>query len=368
MEDFCALEGYLARQAACGLFLTARGRVFSYYRQGEAAQLRYRVDNADSAITAVEYRDAGWQQTCAVGRFVIYQSAGASALAMPRDDLSLQKKKRVAMLVGWFLVFVCVFLWGQTLLEGGAIFDQTHASRLLFPTLTLLAMIRAGAQTRIYFTLKREQKCYADKRRKAPRPKSAGEYRLQHLFIAGILVFVSYAVFYHAASKQIGTYTPSSVHPTVALSHIESTPDLFPAVQLSPEEDGPRYNTCNFYQGTRSLWMPQQCEVRQMLEERSEKVPEGGQAYAPQLQTNFYRIRWDFLADWLIWNTQRDHTFQQVRLTEDARFDRLLQCFSDAGGSVMIAQKGKAVLLVQYQGKESPETLLAAIAGMEAFS
>ncbi len=365
------IESWLGDMAARGWHFFRRGLLTAVFTRGEPEQVRYRCEIAKKSSPDFQdrvefYRQGGWEYVASDGHLQIFRTPGDSAI--PEIHTDPQEQAGTLRPLFWtclrrlgaaLLLLAAVFL-PYSLLYGnyltglvlrGSVADCAliilMASILVWTGLGVLAVFQKAKDLRQGLPLEHKKK-YS--KVLVSRPAFLLAVVLVFLFIAANLVV-------QVSEQKFILPLPQGDLPVVRIA------DLAPEAPLYPTEAAEKLDTAlNIYWTESSLLVPKQWNSTEYAGLLTEVVP-----FDTLLVTSCYEARNNWLAARLAaglvdYAPGRDiYGYDGSKLLETEASFAALWKYHNGNFHEIIAQEGKYVYHVYYQGRVPADTLLELI-------
>lgn len=364
-RDPAGMESWLTHMAAKGFHFQENGEIFVWFVKGPPKSVRYRLD-AISPLSPVPDRERcaqaeelGWRYIDELGDFSVYLCEDPAAPELHTDPVTqgytmdaLAKKLRrdIVSSVGNFL-FLGAMLYLGLLFHNTPVLSlvEHHGYVLSLAVFVLELFLLPASLVQTFHTLALRRRLRAglpmehntDYRRKA----TLGKITLFFLFL--LLIAYAYGGIRSAVSS-----------PLWFVSEKHASPLSFSLAELEdPPGPPPGYTYCVSCDW--SFLAPTQCRTVEVATIPGRVGPDGGK-YTPQLQMDYYKLAFPFLAGPLLEDLARKENTLWHEVTQSG-LDRVL---ASDDQRFLLLQKGGQVLRVEYSGTADLVAVLPELTAM----
>ncbi|KXL53216.1 hypothetical protein CLNEO_11870 [Anaerotignum neopropionicum] len=373
--DITQVETYFSHMASKGCFVIKMWGNFATFEKRTPQKTKYRLEpygqkgKEPPEDMRIYYEEQGWKYICKMGYFHLYQATREDATEIHTDP-AIQAETFVNLNKSldsyfWLSVFMFSLFGGMiiysTLIINPVYFDAKYGSG--FPN-----------QIIIFLYLFLIWQTYQDHRKmKKIKEQLESGVKIVHCdrykptyrryFIYAFPLVCAFLMFYsvHYSDKSywyadLSTYEGN--YPAIPITALETNLNF-----ISPYDDEYEGNYENIIIFHWSAVAPEAYTV-----EEYGQIPEGvtednAEADFPCIKTEYYRMRFQFLAKILFREVIKDNVnrdfFETVQYHElhDTQFDQATLVLAD-DTQMFFARKGTKVVFIEYYGNENLETVV----------
>lgn len=365
--DVDVLERYFENMSAKGYFIERIG-ILAHYRKGEPRSRKYQLEPLTRQETAPPqeaqeaYSEAGWDYVCTIsGLFHLYQANRDSPMELHTDPVTqgyiyqqLEKKLRTSFWIAVVIlplsvamILCSVFLNGQPLLYAVR-YGQSVAMGILALLGIYETLTTSQRMMKIHRMTEQLKTGIPISRKKSRRP-----WRINSVVNVVTLLLASYLLLvpiYSMTSKWDALLTDySGKIPTISLSSMEEE-----GFVPEPDSDGnARYSNSISYSW--SDMAPEQYTIRERGVIPGRRWDDNSGEYSPSLTTEFYRLRFGFLAEPLLEELLEKELvffrYKPIMYREllDSAFDRAIVVKINES-QMLFGASGSKVIYCSYHG------------------
>ena len=360
--DMAEHESWYTHMAQQGLFLKKKGTFFTYFEQRPSQKMKYRIEVSKKALEDAQidfYESAGWEYVTHYNYFHVFRSpAEINAPEIhtdPVEQANTLKDLNRMLMANWIVTIIAGMIyfgmaWAIFFLDGTPIRQLVQGattSQLFLPIFMLLIMLQTAQAALSIRRLKKNLQSGIPLQHDIPWQKKSGR-NAWHIFYLSIAIMGCVLSFSQLYVMDYGSLDEDDVRfPSVNLVAVEQDD------QLTVGEDwfrGKNYH--NMYSTGWNPFTKTQYTVDQTGVVPNRQWADESGVYEPSIQTEFYELRFRFLAEPLASDLMKWYGRFDLRIPSnvaDGRFDKLYTR-EDYPKIEVAAVKGKKVVYVRYFG------------------
>jgi len=316
------------------------------------------------------YEEQGWEYICTTGLFHVYKSTRENATEIHTDPITqgetfgyLNKRLRFFfLLITTLYLFSGGMIFYPILIDKHWIYFSTEYGGITSKiTIIILFVITISQSLRDYRKIKKLKEQLESGVRINHNQRFKPQYHLYFSFVIPLIILIpmfSINSYTSNTSWQKSLVEYDRKLPTVSLTKLENNPNF--SIVYDDDSEGLYENYIEYHW---SELAPEVYIIEEQGQIEGEMWDDNSGTYSPSIQTEFFLMRFQFLAkplfEELIEYTTERHHYKKVEYHElfDTKFDEATLVSTD-NSQMFFGRIGKKVIFIKYYGHEDLETMV----------
>lgn len=373
--DITQVEAYLTHMASKGYFIK-KIKILTSFEKGTPEKTKYRLEpvrkqrEEPAQEMLLFYEEQGWEYICTTGLFHVFKSTREDATEIHTDSvtqgetfdfLNKQLKFLFWLITALYLFSGGMILYSSFINDRPLYFSTEYGGLTSKVTIIILFVFTIIHSHRDYRKMKRLKEQLESgvrmnhNHRYKPRYQHCFEFVLPLLILIPMFSINSYAI---NASWEKSLLEYDGNLPTISITELEKNPDF--SFEYDDESEGPYENYISYHW---SELAPQVYNVEERGLIEGQMWEDNSGTYSPSMETEFYRMRFQFLAKPLFeeiidYHTERNH-YEKIEYHEllDTKFDQATLVSTD-NTQMFFGRIGRKVIFIKYYGHEDLKAVI----------